>query len=144
MEEQVQQKGWFGRNWMWVVPVGGCLTLIILVVFGLGAAFFGLSEVLEGSAPYEYAIDEATTNEELISIIGEPIETDGIMQGTINFKNDSGSVDISIPLKGPKGEAVVFIKGEKEDGEWDYEELYIKIKDTNERINLLEKTMEGN
>lgn len=144
MEEQVQQKSWFGRNWLWVVPVGGCLTIILLFIFGIGAAIFGVSEVLKGSAPYELAVNEAKYNEELIAILGEPIETNGIMQGNLNFKNGSGSADISVPLKGPKGEATVHIKGEKEDGEWTYEEFYILIKNSNERINLLEKSMEGN
>ena len=30
MEEQ-KQKSWLGKNWPWVVPVGGCLTLIIVI-----------------------------------------------------------------------------------------------------------------
>ena len=144
MEEQVQQKGWFGRNWMWVVPVGGCLTIILLFIFGIGAAIFGVSEVMKGSAPYELAVGEAMHNEELIAILGEPIETNGIMQGNLNFKNGSGSADISIPLKGPNGEATVFIKGEKEDGQWTYDEFYILLESNNERINLLDKSMEGN
>ena len=37
--EEIKQKSWFSQNWIWVVPVGGCLTLIVLAVFGLGAAF---------------------------------------------------------------------------------------------------------
>ena len=36
----------------------------------------------------------------------------------------------------------VFGGGEKEDGEWTYEEFYILIKNSNERINLLDKSME--
>ncbi len=41
--ENAQQKSWFGRNWRWVLPVGGCLTVILLFVFGIGALFFGVS-----------------------------------------------------------------------------------------------------
>jgi hypothetical protein len=142
MEAQ-NQKSWFSQNWIWVVPVGGCLTLIILGIFGLGAAFFGISEVVKSSEPYEFAIEESMHNAELVSILGEPIETDGMMQGTINFKNKSGNVDISVPLRGPNGEATIFIKGEKEDGTWTYEEFYVVIKETSEKINLLDKDLEG-
>lgn len=141
--EELKQNNWFSSNWMWVVPVGGCLTLIVLAIFGLGAAFFGISEVVRGSEPYEYAIEESINSPELVSLLGDPIETNGMMQGTINFKNKSGSVDISVPLKGPNGEATVFIKGEKEDGTWTYEELYVLIKETSEKINLLDKDLEG-
>lgn len=144
MEEHNDQKSWFGRNWIWVVPVGGCLTIILLFIFGIGAAIFGVSEALKSSEPYEYAIEVASQDEALIAEVGEPIETNGIMQGTINFKNNSGRVDIRVPLKGPNGEATVFVKGEKEDGIWTYEKLYVTIKDTQETINLLDKALEGN
>lgn len=138
-----QQKSWFGRNWLWVVPVGGCLAVILLLVFGVGAAVFGVTKLLKNSEPYEYAVKQATANEALITIIGEPIETDGMMQGSLNYSNGKGSADITIPLKGPNGKASVSVKGENADEEWIYEELYITIKETGEQINLLDKVLEG-
>lgn len=138
------QKSWFGRNWPWVLPVGGCLTIILLFIFGVGAAIFGVSEALKGSEPYEYAVEEAKHSEALIAVIGEPVQTDGFMEGTVNFKNNSGRVDIKIPLRGPNGAATIEVKGTKEDGVWTYEKLYVIIKETNEKINLLEKNLEGN
>ena len=141
--EVEKQKSWFGRNWPWVIPVGGCLAVILLFVFGVGAAIFGGVKMLKNSESYEYAVNKASTNEELISIIGEPIETDGIMQGSLNYNNGVSSADISVPLKGPNGKASVSIKGEKRDDIWIYEAFYITIKDTQEQINLLDKNLEG-
>jgi len=143
MSETIQQKSWFGRNWIWVVPLGGCLTIIILLVFGIGAAIFGVSKIFTSSAPYEYAVEQASIHPRVIELLGEPVETAGIMQGNISTTNDSGEVAITIPLKGPKGKGSVTIKGEKFDREWVYEELYVLIKETNEKINLLDKTLEG-
>jgi len=51
MEVQ-QKKSWWGRNWPWVLPVGGCLTVILLLVFGVGAIFFGVTNALKNSTPY--------------------------------------------------------------------------------------------
>lgn len=141
METQ-QQKSWFGRNWPWILPLGGCLTIILLFIFGVGAAIFGVAEAVKSSEPYEYAVKSSTRNPELIAILGEPIKTDGFMEGTVNFKNSSGKVDIKIPLRGPNGTATVEMKGIKEDGVWTYEKLYAIIKETNEKINLLEKSSE--
>ena len=141
--EAHHQKSWFGRNWPWLLPVGGCLIIIFLFVFGIGAAIFGGVKLLKNSEPFEYALETATNNEELIAIIGEPIETDGIMQGSLNCNNGRSSADITIPLKGPEGEASVTIVGEKLDEDWEYEEFYITIKATNEKINLLDKVLEG-
>ena len=142
MNQHVEQKSWFGRNWLWVVPVGGCLTVILLFIFGLGAIFFGVTKALKNSTPYEYAIVQAKNNVNVIELLGEPIETNGIMQGEISLHNNTGKVDIKIPIKGPKGKGSVIVVGEKIDGEWVYEELYVLIKETSERINLLSKVFD--
>lgn len=143
MDEFTQQKGWFGRNWLWVVPVGGCLTIILLFIFGVGAVIFGISNAITNSSPYEYAVDQASNHPIVIELLGSPVETAGMLSGNISLNNDDGRVDFNIPLKGPKGRASVTIKGEKIDGEWVYEELYVLIKETNEKINLLDKILEG-
>lgn len=142
MNEQLQQQNWFARNWLWVIPVGGCFTIILLFVFGIGAIFFGVTNVLKNSTPYEFAVELASNNIKVIEHLGEPIETAGIMSGNISINNGSGEVDIEIPLKGSKAKGSVIVIGKKIDGEWFYEELYVLIKETNEKINLLEKILE--
>ncbi len=113
-----------------------------LFIFGIGAIFFGVTNVLKNSTPYEYALEQASNNREVIKFLGEPVETDGIMSGNISLHNDTGNVNIEIPLKGPKGKGSVIVIGEKIDGEWIYEELYVLIKESNEKINLLNKILE--
>ena len=143
MSEHIPQKSWFGRNWIWAVPLGGCLTLIVLFIFGIGATIFGVSKLLTNSNPYKYAIEQAATDARVIEILGEPVETTGLMQGNISTTNNSGKANFTIPLKGPNGKGSVTTKGTKEDGIWTYEELYVLIKETNEKINLLDKALEG-
>ena len=138
MNELVPQKSWFSRNWPWVVPLGGCLTLILLFVFGIGAAIFGISKAFTASGPYMDAVHEASHNQYVIEILGEPIETDGIMNGEISTHNDSGDVDLNIPLKGPNGKAKVYVIGEKIAGEGSYQEMYVIIKESGEKIDLLD------
>lgn len=141
MEEHVEHKGWFRRNWLWAVPVGGCLTLILLLVFGVGAAIFGVTKALSGSQPYKDAIYKASQNSEIIELLGEPIESDGMMNGSISVENDNGTANISVPIKGPKNKAKVFVVGEKVDGQWYYSEMYVKHaigENIGREINLLE------
>ncbi|UOB16219.1 cytochrome c oxidase assembly factor Coa1 family protein [Abyssalbus ytuae] len=139
MDDYNQRKSWFGRNWPWAVPLGGCLTLILLFIFGLGAAVFGVSKALTGSKPYEDAVYEASHSKSVIELLGEPIETDGIMNGNISFHNNTGKADISVPLKGPHGKARVYVVGEKQDKKWTYSEMYIIIEGTEAKINLLKE-----
>lgn len=141
MEEQ-KKKSWFGRNWPWAVPAGGCLTLIIIAAIGIGAVFVKMPELLNNLEPITYGITEASTNEYVIEALGEPIEGDrhGETKGDIDFKNKNSDINISMPLKGPKGTAELVIKGKKENDEWIYEKLVIIVNETGEEINLLENT----
>ncbi|MFC4723077.1 cytochrome c oxidase assembly factor Coa1 family protein [Geojedonia litorea] len=141
--EEVRQKSWFGRNWLWVVPISGCLMVILLIVFGIGAAIFGVTKVLKNSSPYTYAFELAEENENVKYSLGKPIVTDGVMSGSININNDHGEVDFRIPIKGSKRKGTIIVVGEKYDGIWTYEKLYVLIKETNEEINLLDKSLEG-
>lgn len=138
MSEQ-GQKSWFGRNWLWFIPLTGCLGFILLIVLGLGAAFFGVSNMINNATPIEYAIELAAKNELVIKNLGEPIEKYGIPSGNISLTNDDGDVDFSIPIRGNIGEGTLVVRGIKIDGEWVYEDLYVRIRDTQEEINLLEK-----
>jgi len=142
MEGQ-NQKSWWGRNWPWVLPVGGCLTVILLFVFGIGAIFFGVTNALRNSTPYEYAVELASNHPDVIAELGDTIETDGMLNGNISLNNGGGDVDFKIPLIGPNGKGSLIVKGEKVGGEWTYEKLYVLIKETNEKVNLLDKVLEG-
>ena len=41
-------------------------------------------------------------------------------------------------IKGPKGKGTLIVSGIRTNGEWAYEDLYVRIKETQEEINLLE------
>ena len=142
MEVQ-KQKTWLGRNWPWLIPVGGCLTVILLFVFGIGAIFFGVTKALKNATPYQYSVELAKNNAEVIAILGDPVETVGMLSGNVSLDTEGGNADFQIPLKGPKGKAKLFVKAEKFDGEWTYQEIYVLIKETSEQINLLDKVLEG-
>ncbi|CAL2102621.1 conserved protein of unknown function [Tenacibaculum sp. 190130A14a] len=137
MSEQ-HQKSWFSRNWLWFIPVTGCLGIILLFVFGIGTVIFGVSKMINNSTPVEYAIKKASENEYVIESLGTSIEKYGITSGNISLNNNDGEVDFSIPIRGEKGEGTLVVRGIKTDGVWTYEDLYVHIKETQEKINLLE------
>ncbi|OIQ29944.1 MAG: hypothetical protein BM564_04005 [Bacteroidetes bacterium MedPE-SWsnd-G2] len=140
--EVVKEKSWFQRNWMWAVPGCGCLVFIAVIVFGAGAIFLGVKNEIIDSGPYDYALTLAQNDANVIEALGNDIEEDGMFKGNISYKNSSGSVDIQIPIKGSIGYGTIYVKGFKDDGDWEYEELYVLIKDSQLEINLLEKSLE--
>lgn len=142
MEEQVK-KSWFRRNWLWFVPTMGCVTIIILFFLGIGALIFGVTSFMSEATPAKYAIEKALDNRIVIKELGEDIEQVGIVSGSINYSNGDGDADLRIPIKGSRGKAIIRVVAEKYDGEWTYQKLYVIIKETNEKINLLKKSLEG-
>jgi len=137
MEHQIQKKSWFARNWPWVVPLGGCLTLIVMFMVFIGPAIFGVSKLFTGAEPYKDGLAKVQQDEYLLSLLGEPIETDGIMQGNISYTNGDSNANIAIPIKGPKNTAKVYVVGTKENNKWSYTEMYVIINETDEQIDLL-------
>ena len=138
-----EHKSWFSRNWVWAVPGCGCVGIILFVVFGLGAAFFGFKNLISNSTPYDYAVEQATSNPAVIEILGEPVETDGMMSGNVSIQNKGGNANFTVPLKGINGTGTLVVVAERFDGEWVYEDLYVIIDDAQMEINLLAQTLEG-
>lgn len=139
--ELVPQPSWWKRNWKWAVPVGGCFTLILLVIALFGSIFYGVTTLLEKSQPYEYAFEKINQDDEIIAILGSPIEQDGMMQGSLNWNNGDGKADMKIPISGPKGNGVLYINASSKDDNWDYHEIRVDVKDL-ESIDLLEENLE--
>lgn len=135
--ELVPQPSWWKRNWKWVVPVGGCMSLIVLFVVFVGSIFYGVTTALEESQPYEYALEKINQDEVLTQQLGSPIEKDGMIQGSYNYSNGDKTADMRIPISGPNGSGTLIVQATGEDDNWTYNVIRVEIKD-NESINLLE------
>ncbi len=140
MEEQ--RKNWFGRNWKWAVPTFGCLTVIVLGIFFAFALYTGVSTLFKDSEPYEMAMSSLNSNEYVIEKLGQPIEANGMFQGSINYSNNTADADIKVPVKGPKGEGALTVIAKKKNDVWSYQLMQLEIDDTDEVINLLDENNE--
>ncbi|RZN84682.1 MAG: hypothetical protein EVB11_01120 [Winogradskyella sp.] len=135
--ETVKQKSWFSRNWGWVLG-GGCLTIIIVVVLGIGGIIYKVSDAVTNSEPYTYALTKAIENKKVINFLGEPIETNGMGSTNYNYKNGTTTTSLTIPIRGPKDEGSIVVNAEKISDEWSYHDLYVKIDGETEAIDLKE------
>lgn len=139
--ELVEYPNWWKRNWKWAVPVGGCLSLIVVFIVFIGSIFYGVTAVLEESQPYEYALETINQDEEITNTLGSPILKDGMIQGSYNNSNGIKTADMKIPVSGPKGSGTLFVKATGEDDNWTYNEIRVEIKD-DESIDLLHEKLE--
>ena len=130
--ELIPQPHWWKRNAPWAVPVGGCLTILILLGVTVGSIFFGVTSIIDDSIPMEYALEKINSDPEIIKLMGSPIEKNGMVQGEFNLINDEKSADIKAPISGPKESGTLFIKATAKGDNWTYHEIRVVIQDNNE------------
>ncbi|MBL4663302.1 MAG: hypothetical protein JKY22_07060, partial [Flavobacteriaceae bacterium] len=122
----------------WAVPTGGCLLVIIFIIVFFGSIFFGITSMMTDSQASQDSIEAAKNNEALIEILGKPIEANGISGGSLKINNGLKSAELNIPIKGPNGEATIFVVGESLNDNWVYQTMEVHIKDSREIIDLLD------
>jgi hypothetical protein len=140
--ELVTYPSWWKRNWKWVVPVGGCFSLIIIFIMLIGSIFYGVTSALEESQPYEYALEKINEDDEITGVLGSPIVKDGMIQGSYNYSNGTKTAAMKIPISGPYGSGILFVDAKGTDDNWTYNVIRVEIKD-NESIDLLGEESEA-
>lgn len=133
-QPQQQQKGWFGRNWLWVVPVG-CLLPLLMCGGGIAAIFFGVASVLESSDVYVQSVAAARANPEVVKLLGEPING-SFPGGNLEVNNGVGKADLRVPISGPKGKGTVHSVASKDGGPWKYEKMEFTAEASGQQIDL--------
>ena len=132
-------RGWWSRNWKWVVAIG-CLTPLLL----MGACVAGVAWLAVGairsSEPYTTAVDRARMNPEVRQRLGTPIEPKWWVTGNVDIENDAGTANFKIPIRGPKGEGVIDVSASQSgDDTWTYSRMDVDT-DNGPIINLLEES----
>ena len=134
--QQPEKRGWWSRNWKWVVPVG-CLSMLAAVAVVIVLIVTLVFGALKSSDVYKRAMAKATANPTVISELGEPIESGWMVSGSISVNGSSGEADISIPISGPKKSGTIYAVGRKSAGEWKFSRLEVEVPNRPLRINLL-------
>ena len=102
------QRGWWSRNWKWVVPVG-CLGMLASCGC-IGALIFGfVFGAIKNTGAYTEAVAVATSDSEVQATLGTKIET-SFPQGSVNSSNGRTTANLSIPLDGSKADGVLRVE----------------------------------
>jgi hypothetical protein len=133
----VDNRSWWSRNWKWLLP-SGCLTLLIVFGLFIGSLFYGVTSMMKNSDVYVHSLTVVKENEKVISLIGKPIDADGMTFGNISTSNNSGEADLTIPVKGTRGKGSIHVIAHKENNVWNYQLMEFYADGSNDAINLLE------
>ncbi len=115
-------RSWWSRNWKWFVPT--IIGVPILLCGGLCAGFFYfVFNALQNSPPVIAAVQAAQSSPGAIAALGSPIEAGAMVQGNVQINNNTGTVDVMIPVSGPSGTGTISVKGSMRNGQWSYSEI---------------------
>ena len=134
----VAKETWLKRNWKWSVPA------IIIFIFIPGLLLTSNSQenitdivqAYSDNSLYEKAIEKTNSNKRILQTIGiiQPIDKLAILEGNAVYTNNSNSVELSVRIKGNKGNGKLDITADKVGKEWKYKKIIVRNKNPKEEI----------
>jgi hypothetical protein len=140
MSQQVQRRGWWRRNWFWVVPVG-CLVPVAVCGGGIALIFALALGALKSSDAYKQAVAQAREHPAVQVALGTPITEGAFTSGSLNINNNAGEADLQIPLSGPKGSGSLHAVASLAGGKWTFSSLVLDDASSGEHIDVLAKEL---
>lgn len=123
-----EERSWFERNWLWAVPLLGCLSVLVLPMCVCGGCMGALCATMRGQTSVMMdGVTRATTHPEVIAALGEPVRPSVPKNTQMRQNDDVGFIDVHVPLEGPKGTGVLHIVASGKDDAWTFQVLDVTI-----------------
>ena len=127
---------------MWFVPTG-CLTIVALFAAFSGVIVMTIFSGIKSTDVYKTAVARAKADSRVTEAIGTPIKESWYVLGKTEVSGGSGTSELTIPISGPKGKAVIYANSEKFAGDWKFSRMVVKIESTSQTIDLSEGKAEA-
>ena len=114
------------------------LGIVLLCATGFGAMVL-VFKVMKSSDVYKRAVAIAEADPAVAGELGSPIREGMFLSGNINVTNDSGNANLSIPISGPRSDAVIFAVAVKTSGKWNFTTLAVQVNARGKTLDLLNK-----
>ncbi|MHC4294030.1 MAG: cytochrome c oxidase assembly factor Coa1 family protein [Planctomycetota bacterium] len=133
------KRGWWRRNWVWMLIVG--IVLVIAMFFaGIGGLVVLAMRMMKRAEAYQLAIQEVRKDRTVIERLGEPIAEGWYVAGNINVSGSEGFASLSFPISGPKGTATVYAEATRTASKWSIVQLMVEIDQTGEQLILIDNS----
>ena len=125
------------------MPLGGFTVALLFVVF-VGSLLLIVFSAAKSTDVYKEALARAKTDPAVIEALGSPIKDGFLVSGNANVNGPSGESNLAIPISGPNGKGTIYVSANKLLGQWNYSGLAAEVRQTHQRIDLLQKTVPTN
>ena len=143
MNDLVEHRSWFAENWKWVAPL---LTLLVICIYAVSTTKVGegiatVAKAYNDVPLYEEALEKVKKNKQIVNVLGEiePIDNFAILEGTTFYSNNNNSIKTSIRIVGDKSRGKLDISADKENSQWVYKKIVVRVRDPKQTIIVLEE-----
>ena len=114
--------------------------MLVLGAVAVAVIFYFVIGVIKSTGPYQTAVNTAKNSPEVQAELGTPIEPGFMPTGNVNTNTSngtgSGTADLSVPLKGPKGSGKVHYAATKNGDAWEVSDFTVTIDGSGRTIDL--------
>ena len=144
MNNIVENKSWWNKNWKWIFLVFGIFLISIFTISttDIGENTFDIVKAYADPNLVETALNKAQENDEVKKFLGtlEQVDKMAKLEGSVKYSNNDTSVDISVRVKGSKGKGRMRILAERNGETWEYKKIVIGIKKLKKTIEIIGET----
>jgi hypothetical protein len=138
------RRGWFRRNWLWLIPAV-FLSLCLACAGGGWVAALVVVNRVKSLEPYQMALKLVQEDPQVKAQLGEPIADATFFPSiTMNVVNHEGSANLYFDVKGPKDGARVECMARLTGGKWGVTTLEVTPEKTGRRLSVDASGSSGN
>ena len=117
---------------------------MLLFLAFIGSILVIVFSAIKSTDVYKEALARAKADPAVIEALGSPIKDGFLVSGNTNVNGLSGESNLAIPISGPKAKGTIYLSVTKSLGQWNYSGLVVEVRQTHQRIDVLQKSARAN
>ncbi|GAB4187684.1 MAG: hypothetical protein Tsb002_13180 [Wenzhouxiangellaceae bacterium] len=113
----------------------GLLGLLVVLGFAISIVAF-VMKMMKGDA-YQMSLYAISANDQVIEMMGEPIQESWYVLGNVNKKGSEGTASLEYSIEGPKGSGKVYVYATRTIGEWKLDKVVVSNDQSMQRISVV-------